>query len=65
MTLLRCRHYGDPEWTEISIEGPAERAAFSACGAGLASGNLAVQYRDGEEWIDLSELEWDDEEPEE
>ena len=62
MTLLRCRRLGDSEWTLISIDGPAEHIAFGACGAGLSSGSLAVQYKDSSDdsWVDISELEFFD-----
>lgn len=61
MILLRARPFGQPEWTTISINGPFERGAFSMAGAGLASGNLHVQYMDEEgDWVDISELEWDE-----
>lgn len=61
MILLRCRRFGESEWTEISVNGPAERVSLSCVGAGLSSSPMHVQQMDDEgEWVDLSEMNYDD-----
>lgn len=61
MIIFRCRRFGQADWTEISINGEAERSASSCIGASLSGGSFDVQYMDEEgEWIDLAEMEFDD-----
>lgn len=57
---LRCRRFGQAEWTDVFFNGPAEQSAFSAAGAGLATGSFQTQMLEAGEWVDIAELDFDD-----
>ena len=62
MLLLRCREFGDPEWTECSFNGPIARRTLQLLAASLSSsGQFHAQSLDEEgEWVDLVEMDFDD-----
>ncbi len=60
MILLRCRRFGQDEWTEINLDGPDEHYIIPAVGASFANGQLHAQIHQDGEWVDISEMEADD-----
>ncbi len=60
MIAIRCRQFGQPEWTEIYLNGIAEQRVFSAAISGLTTGHFEVQLLEDGEWTDVAELEFDD-----
>lgn len=61
MIHLRCRSFGDDEWTFADIDGPIERKAMLLLGAALAaSGAHSAQVFSEGEWMDITEMEFDD-----
>lgn len=61
MIEFRCRKYGDDEWTDVVLDGPVERTAMMLMAGSLAaSGSYDVQYKENGEWVQLAEMDFDD-----
>lgn len=60
MILLRMRRYGSAAWTEISLEGTLEESVGLLLARCIydVDGNAIQVRRPGENWEELEEFDW-------